>query len=47
MILHGKLLIKSWTKQLIFVATSAAEAELYKVNRAPVTTLVRLCASAK
>ena len=34
MILHGKHLIKAWTKQQSTVATSAAEAELYAGNRA-------------
>ena len=30
MILHGKHLIKAWTKQQSIVATSTAEAELYR-----------------
>ena len=34
MILHGKHLIKAWTKQQSIVATSTAEAELYAGNRA-------------
>ena len=34
MILHGKHLIKAWTKQLSIVAPSTAEAELYAGNRA-------------
>ena len=34
MILHGKHLIKGWTKQQSIVATSTAEAELYAGNRA-------------
>ena len=34
MILHGKQLIKAWTKQQSIVATSSAEAELYAGNRA-------------
>ena len=34
MILHGKHLTKTWTKQQSIVATSAAEAELYAGNRA-------------
>ena len=34
MILHGKHLIKAWTKQQSSVATSTAEAELYAGNRA-------------
>ena len=34
MILHGKHLIKAWTKKQIIVATSPAEAELYAGNRA-------------
>ena len=34
MILHGKHLIKVWTKQQRIVATSSAEAELYVGNRA-------------
>ena len=34
MILHGKHLIKVWTKQQSIVATSTAEAELYAGNRA-------------
>ena len=33
-ILHGKHLIKAWTKQQSIVATSTAEAELYAGNRA-------------
>ena len=34
MILHGKQLIKAWTKQQSIVTTSTAEAELYTGNRA-------------
>ena len=34
MILHGKHLIKAWTKQQSIVATSTAEAELYAGNSA-------------
>ena len=34
MILHGKHLIKAWTKQQSIVAASTAEAELYAGNRA-------------
>ena len=34
MILHGKHLIKAWSKQQSIVATSTAEAELYAGNRA-------------
>ena len=34
MILHGKHLIKAWTKHQNIVTTSTAEAELYAVNRA-------------
>ena len=34
MILHGKHLIKAWTKQQSVVAPSTAEAELYAGNRA-------------
>ena len=34
MILHGKHLIKAWTKQQSIVATSSAEAGLYAGNRA-------------
>ena len=34
MILHGKHLIKAWTKQQRIVAASTAEAELYAGNRA-------------
>ena len=34
MILHGKHLIKAWTKQQSVVADSTAEAELYAGNRA-------------
>ena len=34
MILHGKHLIKAWTKQQSIVATSSAESELYGGNRA-------------
>ena len=34
MILHGKHLIKAWTKQQSIVATSTAEAELYAGNHA-------------
>ena len=34
MILHGKHLIKAWTKQQSIVATSTANAELYAGNRA-------------
>ena len=34
MILHGKHLIKAWTKKQGIVATSTAEAELYAGNRA-------------
>ena len=35
MILHGKHLIKAWTKQQSLVATSTVEAELFAGNRAP------------
>ena len=34
MILHGKHLIKAWTKQQSIVATCSAEPELYAGNRA-------------
>ena len=34
MILHGKQLIKAWTKQQSIVATSTAEGVLYAGNRA-------------
>ena len=34
MTLHGKHLVKAWTKQQSIVATSTAEAELYAGNRA-------------
>ena len=34
MILHGKHLIKAWTKQQSIVATNTAEAELYGGNSA-------------
>ena len=34
MILHGKHLIKAWTKQQSIVATSTAGADLYAGNRA-------------
>ena len=39
MILHGKHLIKAWTKQQRIVATSTAEAELYAGNRVVVESM--------
>ena len=39
MILHGKHLIKAWTKQQSKVATSTAEAELYAGNRAATASM--------
>ena len=45
MILHGKHLIKVWTKQQSIVATSTAEAERYGGNRAATVSMgVQECA---
>ena len=37
--LHGRHLIKAWTKQQSIVATSTAEAELYAGNRAATVSM--------